>query len=53
MPPFRLGITAHRHSKYYFNTAGILSLRFILPEHKRGGRVIRDVVSFPDGDEPA
>ena len=40
MPPFRRGITAHRHSKYYFNAAGILALRFILRQNVKGVAVL-------------
>ena len=40
MPPFRRGITAHRYSKYYFNTAGILALRFILRQNIKGVAVL-------------
>ena len=40
MPPFRRGITAHRHRKYYFNTADILALRFILRQNVKGVAVL-------------
>ena len=40
MHPFRRGITAHRHRKYYFNTADILALRFILRQNVKGVAVL-------------